>query len=171
MSRSLLLCLWLVAACGSSATEAKPIRVKVPVPKEKVAQGPQLYDAAGNLLPSDARIAWLELPRGLTELPNIPEGMRSYWAKGVPIDRIQAFFGARLVAESVRSSNGGARFVRGLPESGATRETVRIDVNIRRGGPDLVRVDIEERVSLPPTRPLTEAEARSLAKEELRRAE
>jgi len=160
-------------ACGSGASEASPIRVRTPAPKatKPVAAAPQLYDAAGNLLPGQERVAWLELPRGLTEIPNLPKGIRSYWAKDIPIDRIQAFFGARILAESVSNESGGTRFVRGMPAGGAVPQTTRIDVSVLRSSHNVVRIDIEERAPLPLTRMITDAEARSLAREDLRRAE
>ncbi len=160
-------------ACGTSTYDETRIRTRPPVPKavQVVTAAPVLYDAAGNLLPGEGRVAWLELPRGLNEIPNLPKGIRSYWAEDVPVDRIQAFFGARMIADSVTNESGGTHFERGRPETGVTPETVRIDVSVLRTGQNSVRVDIEEHIPLPLTRMITDAEARRLAKEEFRRAE
>ena len=78
------------------------------------------YDAAGNLLPSDQSVAWLELPRGLTKLPVSSGTFHAYVAKGIPSDRLQAFFGARLIAgEVTKLGEQGIRLSRGIPPSGS----------------------------------------------------
>jgi len=140
---------------------------------EVAPTAPPVQDAAGNLLASTERIAWLELPRGLTRAPSGRSVEHLFRARGIPIDRLQAFFGARLVGSPTRrEGKDGVVMIRGVPPSGAQPKQSTIDVSVLRGREaDEVLVYIYERPYAEPRSDFTDADARALLKQQLKRAE
>jgi hypothetical protein len=140
------LCLVACGPCGSTthdpgtsaATGATP-EPEPPPPAEA------LYDAEGNLLPSDVVVAGLALPRGLEERP-VHGARRHVYRTDVPLTKVQAYFGQRLITGQVDRIGDAAIFRRAVP-SGVRGGVVHLDVGIHpipRGG---TRVEIDE---LPP---------------------
>ncbi|MBK8171317.1 MAG: hypothetical protein IPK60_13355 [Sandaracinaceae bacterium] len=87
----------------------------------------RLYDDNGELLESNLRIASLALPRGLTE--KFTEGRLHSYETTVPAEKLQRYFGPRLITGSVERIGEGAIYrmanVRGAPSS-----SPRVDVAI-----------------------------------------
>ena len=169
-----LVCL---VACGSSNVASEP-QAKKPVanvaakPVAPAAPAPPPYDGAGNLLPSGEHIAWLELPRGLTVTKVALADHHAFLAHGVPADRILAFFGARLIANRVEKvSAAGQRLVGGIPPGGSLPKQTILDVSVIPGAAGTVSVYIEEHPYVPPAPSFTSDDARSLLKEQQKRAE
>lgn len=171
-----------LCACGGSSNPSAPVtQAKSAVQTAAVATqakpaapaAPPLQDAAGNLLPSGERVAWLELPRGLSSFPTGRTVEHLFKARGIAIDRIQAFFGARVVAASTRrQGTDGIVMTRGAPTSGAQPKQTTLDVSVLRGStPDEVLVYIYERPYEEPRPDFTDANARALLKQQLKRAE
>ena len=118
-------------------------------------------------------MAWLELPRGLTKLPVSAGTFHAYVAKGVALDRIQAFFGARVLASKVdRLGTTGVRLVDGIPPTGSAPGQTRIEVTVV---PDTmvgqVSVRIVEQLPVAPVPKFSTADARALMKQEQKSAE
>lgn len=169
--------LGLLAGSCSSSEPAAEVVVATPAPKVQAAPVaaplPPLYDAAGNLLGSGEMVAWLEVPRGLTKLPTSAGTFHAYRAQGIPSDRIQAFFGARLIAAKFEKLGAsGVRLSGGIPPSGSKPQQSLLDVAVVAGNaPDEVSVQIVEHPYLMPAPKFTTADARNVLKQEQKRAE
>lgn len=140
-----MLLLGLVACgpCGSTSSENGTTQsTEAPEPEAPVVDD-ALYDAEGNLLPSDIVVAGLALPRGLEERPSFGDRRHVYWTN-VPIAKVQGYFGRRLITGQVDRIGDAAVFRRAVPQ-GVRGGVVHLDVGIHpipRGGG--ARVEIEE---------------------------
>lgn len=108
-----------------------------------------LYDANGELLPSSDVVVGLTLPRGMTERP-VAGDRRHVYVTPVPLEKVQAYFGPRLITGQVDRIGAGAVFRRAAPRE-ARGGIVSLDVGIYpvpRGG---TRVEIYELPPVPQT--------------------
>ncbi len=171
--------MFALAACGGAGARAvaaapqKPARKVARQVEPALAKPPDLYDVGGNLLPSDKQVAWLELPRGLKEVPSGIDDHHAYRTEGIPIDRIQAFFGARVVSGSHQEPGAaGMRMERGVPATGMKPKLPLLDVVVapaREAGVVNVWVDVHPFVPSVPV--FTDTDARALLKEQQKVAE
>lgn len=143
-------CLAACGPCGSNpAPESAPVATIEATETERAEDAQSLYDADGNLLPSDIMIAGLALPRGLEERP-VRGARRHVYRTNVPLAKVQAYFGPRLVTGHVDRLGDAAIFRRAVPR-GVRGGIVHLDVGIHpipRGG---TRVEVVELA--PPTPP------------------
>ncbi len=169
--------MWLlVSSCSAPEQAPAAVRERLAArPTTKVAAPAPLplYDGTGNLLGSGERVAWLELPRGLTKLDVSSGTFHAYRAEGIASDLMQAFFGSRLIAGQVtRLGANGVLLARGIPPSGSKPKQSLIDVTVVPGvAPDELSVRIVEHPWVPPAPQFSDADARALMKEERKRAE
>jgi hypothetical protein len=154
-----------VAAERRQVAQATAAKVQTPKP------APSPYDKLGNLLPSGAQIDWLELPRG-AERSDVSHGEDYvYEARGIPLDRVLAFFGARLLPSKVERLGEGNLFAQAMPPSG-DKNAVRMDVTVVSGSePGAVRIHIHRRVQGHVLPKFTPDDARSVLAKERRNAE
>lgn len=152
-ARSLLFfCLAACGPCGSNpAPESAPVATTETSETLRAEDRQSLYDADGNLLPSDTLIAGLALPRGLEERP-VRGARRHVYRTDVPLAKVQAYFGPRLVTGHVDRLGDAAIFRRAVPR-GVRGGIVYLDVGIHpipRGG---TRIEV---VELAPPAPPTQ---------------
>jgi hypothetical protein len=144
-----------VTACGDEESERPPApvvqQVQPPAPEDDPNR---LFDLEGNLLESDEVVAGLTLPRGL-EAAGEADRFHAY-TTSVPIDKVQAYFGPRLVTGQVDRHGSGATFRQAVPRE-ARGGIVKLDVAIVPMSQVATRIEIRE---LPPVpeNPPTEAE-------------
>lgn len=128
--------------CGSTPSESLPTPTTETEAAPEAAAAEALYDAEGNLLPSDTVIAGLPLPRGLETRPVHGE-RRHVYTTDVPLTKVQAYFGRRLITGQVDRMGDAAIFRRAVPQ-GVRGGVVHLDVGIHpipRGG---TRVEVIE---------------------------
>lgn len=123
-------------------------KAQLPAPSTKPAE--VLYDADGQLLPSDTRVAGLILPRGLERTH---EGDRSheFLATRVPFQKLLAYFGPRLMTGQVDRYGEGVVYRRAVPKE-AKGGVVRLDVELMPHGTK-TRLRIREVPPVPDARP------------------
>ncbi|MCG8555304.1 MAG: hypothetical protein MJD61_08455 [Proteobacteria bacterium] len=128
-----------------------------------------LYDAEGNLLPSEQVLSGLTLPRGLTR----KRAMRRRWVyeSRVPVDKLRRYFGLRLITGQIRPGGGGITYVAATPRE-AKGGVVKLDVKVgdhpsTRG---IAVVDIRE-LPPPPINPPSDRELRQIMKFRAQRAD
>jgi hypothetical protein len=167
---SLVAC-WVSAGCNAPASYDAPVQLPVQVhdPKADKPAALQLYDADGRLLPSDEVVAGLPLPRGL-RFRSEQAGTRIYTSY-VPLEKLQGYFGPRLITGKVKHGGGAITYVAAVPadaRGGVVQLDVRLGANLSR--PGLSFVELRE---IPPTpeNPPSEAEIRSKMEKRLKYAE
>ncbi|MBX3248947.1 MAG: hypothetical protein KF901_17350 [Myxococcales bacterium] len=153
--------------CGGVQTDEGTPRSEAPDPEAPAgAQGEPLYDANGDLLPSREVVAGLTLPRGLTKRPLAGE-RRHVYVTQVPLAKVQAYFGPRLITGQVDRVGAGAVFRRAVPRE-ARGGVVHLDVGVYpvpRGG---ARVEIYELPPVPQNQPPPEELMRRFDEEQRR---
>lgn len=152
-------------ACSSEGEDEETRRRGATESEELTGPRPDaLYDDDGNLLESDVVVAGLRLPRGLEE-KLVEERSHTYESR-VPIEKIIAYFGPRLMTGAIDRMGSGAVF-RAAEPSGARGGVVKLDVSILPMGTSRTRVAIFE---LPPVpeNPPPEAESIRQMDEQLR---
>ena len=111
------------------------------------------FDAEGNLRPSDQKVVGLTLPRGLEPLPIERPREHHFLAPEVPVEKLIAYLGPRLVTGAVDRIGAGATFREAVPRE-VQRGAVRLDVSAhpsRRGGSRLTVIELPAaRVDLEP---------------------
>jgi hypothetical protein len=151
----LALLLFAVTACGDDESERPP----APVVRETQRPAPEedpdrLFDLEGNLLESDEVVAGLTLPRGL-EAAGEADRFHAY-TTSVPIAKVQAYFGPRLVTGEVDRHGSGAIYREAVPRE-ARGGIVKLDVAITPMSQVATRIEIRELPPVPEDPP-TEAE-------------
>ncbi len=127
-----------------------------------VVAAPALYNAQGQLLPSEDRIAGLVLPRGLTEVRKAER--KRVFRSEVPIRKLLEYFGPRLFTGNVERVGTGAVY-RNATVQGVLRSSVKLDVSILRITDELSRVAIRE-IPPPPRSAPSLDETRTEAREQ-----
>jgi len=152
---ALILLAFALAACGQDAEERPPAPVVAETEATVRAENPnRLYDEEGNLLESNVVVAGLRLPRGLEEAGEA-ERLHAY-RTGVPIEKLLAYIGPRLITGQVDRHGSGATFREAVPRD-ARGGIVKLDVAIVPMNRTTTRMEIRELPPVP-TNPPTEAE-------------
>lgn len=146
----LALLFWPEGASESrpSAATAEAKKVQLPAPSTKPVE--VLYDSDGLLLPSDIRVAGLVLPRGL-ERTHEGERSHEFLSARVPLPKLLAYFGPRLMTGQVDRYGEGVVYRRAVPKE-AKGGVVRLDVELMPRG-STTRVRIHEVPPVPTERP------------------
>lgn len=143
VSSLLALGLFACGPCGNTDSDSTSSTSTEPAAeRETPPPAEALYDAEGNLLPGDVVIAGLTLPRGLEARP-VRGARRHVYRTDVPLAKVQAYFGQRLITGEVDRLGDVAIFRRAVPQ-GVRGGVVHLDVGIHpipRGG---TRVEIDE---------------------------
>jgi len=163
-----LAALLAAAACGDDGDDAEAARRSASGgdrPSSR-ADAP-VFGTDGQLLESDTVVAGLRVPRGLETV--LDEERSHVYHSRVPLRKLQAYFGERLITGEVDRMGDGAIY-RGAVPRGVTGGVVRMDVSILPMSRDRARVEI---VELPPTptNPLTEQQYNEALERDLRRWE
>lgn len=125
------------------------------------AERQKLYDRGGRLLESDTTIAGLTLPKGLE--PFFEKDRRHAFRTGVPLDKLQAYFGPRLMTGEVERVGEGAIFRHAVPRD-VQGGVVKLDVKVLPGS-EGNRVEIEE-IPPPPKSPPSLEQLREQARDQ-----
>ncbi len=136
----------LVVGCGrqAPAPPAPPAPPSTEDSETAPSAGPTaLYASDGSLLPSGEVVAGLPLPRGLE--PILSQGREHVYRSKVPLEKLQRYFGPRLLTGQVEPLGGGVVY-RGARPRDARGGVVRLDVKLVPGAAG-TRVEI---VELPP---------------------
>lgn len=162
----------LAPGCGGGEAPSLPEELAPPPAIERPAPpagaADPLYDAEGDLLESETRVAGLALPRGLETV--FEEERRHVYRSDVPLAKLQRYFGVRLVTGQVDTRpNGSVTYVDALPR-GVRGGEVRLDVTVEPVARAGVRVEVRERVPPSLDRP-SEEEALRMLQERLRSAD
>jgi hypothetical protein len=146
----------LLAACGDDASDRPPPPTVAAEPETAAApeDGDRLFDIEGNLRESEVVVAGLTLPRGLEPAGEL-ERFHAY-RSSVPIEKIQAYFGPRLITGQVDRHGSSAIFREAVPRE-ARGGIVKLDVSIIPMNTSTTRIEIRE-ILPPPTTLPTEAE-------------
>ncbi|MCA9616641.1 MAG: hypothetical protein H6722_31585 [Sandaracinus sp.] len=163
----LLLGLVACGPCGSTSSTENVTPPTETAENDTPVANDALYDAEGNLLPSDVVVAGLALPRGLEERPSFGDRRHVYWTN-VPIVKVQGYFGRRLITGQVDRIGDAAVFRRAVPQ-GVRGGIVHLDVGIHpipRGGG--ARVEIEEIAPVPQNPPSADELIRRFDEEQRR---
>ncbi len=143
--RSRLMLALALAACGSTESDESASARAAEAPATVAAEEPDpLFDAEGNLLESDERVAGMVLPRGFEDMGTDRPRQHDYSGVDVEIDALVAYLGVRLVTGAVDRIGGGAVFRDALPR-GVRGGEVRLDVTAmpsRRGGSRLQVIEL-----------------------------
>lgn len=173
MRRSPLLAMTLLAALAACTSE--PERGSEPgplaAPSEKANEGlpkrPLIrrnYDAQGGLLPSDAYVVGIRLPRG-AEL--FREGEREHVYRIVaPVDKVLAYFGPMMITGNVERRGKGAIYKRASVR-GAEISPTKVDLSILEVGSRLTRISVTE-IPPPPRYVPSSEQTKAAAKESFR---
>lgn len=139
--RPLLTTLALLAACGDTSDRPPPPAPPAEAPERREDDPNRLFDYEGNLLESDEVVAGLTLPRGLSAAGEM-DRFHAY-RSDVPIEKLQAYFGPRLITGQVDRHGSGATFRDAVPR-GATGGIVHLDVAIIPMSRVSTRIEIRE---------------------------
>lgn len=160
------------SACGSGGGAASELPEEIaPAPEVSRAAPPEreaIYGDDGEVLESGEVVAGLPLPRGIETV--LEDGRRHVYRSEVPLQKMQSYFGVRLVTGQVDArSGGGATYVDALPR-GVRGGVVRMDVTIEPSSAARTRIEIVEREP-PPSSPPSEEESLRRLRERMERAD
>lgn len=161
------LAMMALAGCGddgdrSQASQAAQGDDEPAEPADGLEREP-LYAPDGSLLESDEAVAGLTLPKGLE--PFRDEDRRHVYRTEVPLEKLQKYFGPRLMTGEVERIGEGAIF-RNAVARDAEGAKVHMDVKILPGV-NSTRVEIEEIPPAPKNPPSLE-ELRERARDKKR---
>ncbi len=140
-----------LAACGDDDGERPPAPVVQEVQPPAPEDDPEsLYDREGNLLESDVVVAGLTLPRGLDAAGEM-DRFHAY-RSSVPIGKLQAYFGPRLITGQVDQHGSGAVYREAVPRE-ARGGIVKMDVAIIPMSQVATRIEIREIPPVPENPP------------------
>ncbi len=142
-SRPAAVWLWTVLAVACASEEPARFEVRPPVadPFKPRPKPPPTTDAAGNLLPGDEKVAWLAIPRGFSRRDF--DTHHVFTAQNVPLDRIEAFISARVMAKHFERTARSAAFKHAGAVSGPS--DVYLDIVISPGArPGEVLLSVDE---------------------------
>jgi hypothetical protein len=160
----------LVAGCSppdGSLAGASPAARPVRAP-QVVQEG--AFDARGRRLGSGVRVAWLELPRGLTARPKGVNADVMYSADALSPSQVRDFLLPQMLTGSAEELGASVIYRGAMPVDGA-RDPVRLDVAVMdrpAEGGVLLRITP---VSFPNVPAIAEPEARRTLAQEARLAE
>lgn len=122
-----LLCL----SCESPKKQQQRALLRVDETKEAAQRParkkPSIFDANGNLLPSDQEFDGLKLPRGLTLKRQ--QGFNRYYTTSVPASKLHFYFGALVITGRVQRVGGAATYVAARPRE-AKDPSIRFNIKI-----------------------------------------
>ncbi len=159
-------------ACGRGGDSAPELPEELaPMPETTRDDAPvreAIYGDDGEVLESTQRVAGLPLPRGLETV--LEDGRRHVYRSEVPLQKMQSYFGVRLVTGQVDArAGGGATYVDAVPR-GVRGGEVRLDVTVEPSSAAQSRVEIVERAPALVTPPTEEESLRRL-RERMERAD
>ena len=142
--------LLLVACSEDPPPSMDGVGAEVPAPERPARERPEpILDGDGVPLPSDARVAGLTLPRGLTAVEALDTERRHHYTSEVPVNALIRYFGPRLTTVQIDREAGRTIYRDAVPR-GVRGGVVRLDVTIRTSSAHAARVEIYER---PPPAP------------------
>jgi hypothetical protein len=155
-----------VAACGDDerATEQARGVQTAESSDEPKSKRDQVFDESGQLRESDRSIAGLILPRGLD--PHLETVNRYVFYSDVPVAKVQAYFGPRLLTGSVDRVGKGAVYRSAVPRN-AKGGRVKLDVSILQGS-NGTRVEVRE-IPPAPKNPPSRQEVRQRVEQDWKR--
>lgn len=140
-----LIGLGLLSGCGRRASQEETDPAASAVVEDDAARNgvaaPPLYNAQGQVLPSEDRIAGLVLPRGLTEVRKTER--KRVFRSEVPIRKLLEYFGPKLFTGTVERVGPGAVY-RKATVQGVLRSSIKLDVAVLEIGEGLTRVSVKE---------------------------
>jgi hypothetical protein len=129
-----------------------------------------VFDARGRLLGSGVRVAWLELPRGLTARPKGVNADVVYAAEALSPSQVRDFLLPQMLTGSAEELGAGVLYRGAMPVDGA-RDPVRLDVAVLDRMPETGVILRITPVSFPNVHAIAEPEARRSLAQEARLAE
>jgi hypothetical protein len=149
-------CGWVILLLAAACSEEAPpsldgVGAPVEPPRPRAVHDPnaELYDDEGVPRESDARVAGLALPRGLTKVDAIESPRRHVYTSAIPPERLLRYFGPRLMTMNVEQ-RGHAVVYHDAEPRGVRGGVVRLDVTIEPTSRHPSRVEIVERPPAPP---------------------
>ncbi|MEM7139277.1 MAG: hypothetical protein AAF500_22085 [Myxococcota bacterium] len=140
-----------MGACSKSEPDPTPAVDPVPEPASEAAEtepAPErkrsIYDASGNLRPSDTYAFGVRMPEG-AELSYEQPNMKVYQLRA-PIDKVLTFVGPLLITGRVEPQGRGATY-RKASVRGAEISPTKVDVSIRDVGRGMTRIAV---TAIPP---------------------
>ncbi len=145
-------------SASTPAGRTQPAPASAATPDER-------FDGSGQLLPSEQRASWLELPRGFRAREGSSSRLWVYEAHDMPLAKVRTYLAARLGSERIEYPAGGVTFHAARPTytqlTLPALEVRALEVNGRR---DELRLWIEELPSESAPRLSVDVAAKELAR-------